>query len=450
MRPTSPSPHHRRFAVIGLALLALAACEATDVNGSVEDVNETGGIATTGGGNPYDRQHPGEIGPDLSKADGNAYVIPALLPQLEAPHIVVSLAGFTVELIDEATGFHKVYPTGVGALGSSGRSFTPVGEFTTGPDAEDRWFWMPRRYQPAYFDGLPFMRITARNSDGSQTYAFHGPITRTLQRGYVSHGCMRMQAADIVELYYIMREHPGAKVSIQAAKRLNADGTVVNVTPANQDPVAAYRAGVCADWAQGKGEAIEAGNHPSQVLCEGKATYTFTVGAGDRLTAQVNSSGPFRVEVEGQGGLDGANSKVTDARHAAAATLRFAEAGAVTIRVIGAPSVFNLTVEHAPFGAEPVNGWIGDACASSLACGSGTLACLTTLPGGLCTQACDRFCPDRAGAAGTFCVDLGFSDGGRCAAICTDGSTCRDGYACQAMPRFNEPGVTRSVCVPTR
>ena len=89
-------------------------------------------------------------------------------------------------------------------------------------------------------------------------------------------------------------------------------------------------------------------------------------------------------------------------------------------------------------------------CGASLECGEGELSCLADLPGGLCTDACERFCPDRAGAAGTFCVDLGFSDGGRCVATCGSDADCRDGYACQSMPRYNEAAVSRSVCVPTR
>jgi hypothetical protein len=78
------------------------------------------------------------------------------------------------------------------------------------------------------------------------------------------------------------------------------------------------------------------------------------------------------------------------------------------------------------------------------------MSCLSDLPGGLCTQACERFCPDRDGAAGTFCVDLGFEDGGRCVATCDDNVQCRDGYACTEMPRYKEEGVVKSVCVPTR
>ncbi|MEZ4475198.1 MAG: L,D-transpeptidase [bacterium] len=430
--------------------LGLAACDATDVTAPGDDVNATGGVATTGGGNPYDQEHPGEVGPDLSKADGNAYVVPALLPVLEDPRIVVSLAGFTVELIDDATGFHKVYPTGVGALGSNGRSFTPVGEFTTHPDADDGWFWTPRRYQPSYFAGLPFMRITARNSAGNQTYGFHGPITETLRRGYVSHGCMRMAPDDIIELFYIMREHPGAKVKIQSEKRRDANGRVVDVTPADRDPVAAYRAQVCEAWEKGKGEVIEPGTLGDQVLCRGEATYTVAVGAGDRIAARVDAAGPFRLEIEGQGALEGADATVKNLRFGAETSVRFPEAGQVTVRVIGDPTIFTLALDHTPFGATTVDGWIGEGCTSASQCGEGGLACLADLPGGLCTDACDRFCPDRAGAAATFCVDLGFSDGGRCVAQCAGAADCREGYACQTMPRFNEPAVSRSVCVPIR
>ncbi|MCA9548305.1 MAG: L,D-transpeptidase, partial [Myxococcales bacterium] len=274
--------------MIWLGLIATACDDtATEVPAAREDVGETGGVATTGGGNPYDRDHPGEIGPDLSKADGNAYVVPSLLPPLEDPEIIVSLEGLTVELIDTATGFHKVYPTGVGARGRDGKSYTPVGRFRTHPDPRNTWFWYPRRYQPEYFDGLPFMRIDARNHEGAQTYGLHGPITHPLQRGFVSHGCMRMQAEDIVEVFYIMRQHPGARVTIQEAKRRWPDGRVIDVTPAADDPVAAWRAEVCESVRTGRGEALSQGTYADRVLCRGEARYTVPVGRGDLLTARV-------------------------------------------------------------------------------------------------------------------------------------------------------------------
>ena len=76
--------------------------------------------------------------------------------------------------------------------------------------------------------------------------------------------------------------------------------------------------------------------------------------------------------------------------------------------------------------------------------------CQAELPGGLCTEVCDRFCPDQAGFPSTFCVDLGFADGGRCVSRCAGNADCRDGYACTLMPRNGDPATERSVCVPVR
>lgn len=439
----------RSFAfAAGVCGLALAGCDATETAGPV-DSNETGGVATEGGGNPFDQVNPAEVGPDLSKSDGNAYVAPTLLPPLEDPRIRVSLAGFSVELIDDATGFHKVYPTGVGALGRSGRSFTPVGEFTTHPDADNTWFWYARRYRPAYFDGLPFMRITAQNSRGNQTYGFHGPITSTLQRGYVSHGCMRMQGPDIVELFTIMRQHPGARVSIQAEKAYTEDGELIDVTPAELDPVVAWREAVCDEQESGRGEVLPEGAHSGQILCDGSAEYGVAVERGDFVQIVIEGTAPITGALAAGEALEEGESTVEGGRYTLTLSMRVADAGTATVTIEGAPSTFDLTITTAGLGEPvPADGWIGDGCLAAIECGE--RACLPDLPGGLCTEACERFCPDRAGAAGTFCVDLGFDDGGRCVATCDDDSQCRDGYACTVMPRYNEGATTRGVCVPVR
>ena len=75
------------------------------------------------------------------------YVVPDL-PTLVSPEVIVSLRGLTVHLFDRETGFSRVYPTGVGAVGANGKSVTPVGHFKTGPDTSDRWFYMTTRRYP--------------------------------------------------------------------------------------------------------------------------------------------------------------------------------------------------------------------------------------------------------------------------------------------------------------
>lgn len=128
------------------------------------------------------------------------------------------------------------------------RIVTPTGHFATGPNAADSWWYVARRTVPDYFAGLPFLRLTAQNSDGANTYALHGPITEQLIRGYVSHGCVRMRADDVIHLFWMAKQHPAMPVTIQREVELDARGRKVDVgrTPALWAPDAtiAYGASV--------------------------------------------------------------------------------------------------------------------------------------------------------------------------------------------------------------
>jgi hypothetical protein len=158
------------------------------------------------------------------------YEVPEDLPTLVAPEIIVSLSKQTVHLFDRATGVSRVYPTGVGVRSSStGRSITPTGHYATSPDTSDGWYYAPARWSPEYFEGYPFLRLDIENSEGAHTYGLHGPITNPLQRGFVSHGCMRMEKSDIVELFYMVKDHPSTPVTIQEEPELDASGAVVDV-----------------------------------------------------------------------------------------------------------------------------------------------------------------------------------------------------------------------------
>lgn len=171
---------------------------------------------------------------DDGKADVPRYAIPTDLPNLVAPEVIVSLDGLTVHLFDRATGFSRVYPAGVGVKGSSGKSITPTGHFQTGADTSDLWWYVARRTNPEYFGGFPFLRLTAKNSDGANTYALHGPVTATLTRGYVSHGCVRMRGDDVVHVFWLVKGHASTPVTIQKEVERDANGKKVDVgvTPA--------------------------------------------------------------------------------------------------------------------------------------------------------------------------------------------------------------------------
>ena len=167
---------------------------------------------------------------DDPKSDAPRYAIPTNLPTLVAPEIIVSLDGLTVHLFDRETGFSEIYPTGVGMKDSRGKSITPTGHFATALDITDSWYYVARRTNPEYFGGFPFLRLTgARNSDGAETYGLHGPITETLVRGYVSHGCARMRSQDIIRLFWLVKTHPTTPVTIQREVERDPSGKLVDV-----------------------------------------------------------------------------------------------------------------------------------------------------------------------------------------------------------------------------
>ena len=100
-----------------------------------------------------------------------------------------------------------------------------------------------------------------------------------------------------------------------------------------------------------------------------------------------------------------------------------------------------------PPSPHPHDGWIGGSCSEDSTCGGAT--CLADLTDGLCTEVCESTCPDRAGRAVTFCVDLGLEDGGRCVARCGSDYECRQGYSCQPTERYSDSNVVRGVCLPS-
>ncbi len=216
----------RSFIVTLVAAAALTAC----LDAPPDSVDPEDGTGYEG----VDEDNDPTTVMDDGKSDLPRYAIPSNLPELVNPEIIVSLDGLSVHMFDRATGFSEVYPGGVGQKGSSGRSITPTGHFQTGADTNDTWWYVARRTNPEYFGGFPFLRLTAKNSDGANTYALHGPITENLIRGYVSHGCVRMRPADVIRIFWIMKKHPSASVTIQKEVEKDARGKRVDVgmTPA--------------------------------------------------------------------------------------------------------------------------------------------------------------------------------------------------------------------------
>jgi hypothetical protein len=154
--------------------------------------------------------------------------------------ITVSLKGLTVHAVCDEEDFDKVYPVGVGVKGKNGKSVTPTSDskdkefFLTWPDISNKWYYIKKRFDPAYFGGFPFLRLNIENDKRQHTYGFHGPITKdshekwVLHRGYVSHGCMRMREQDVIELYDIAVRYPGARVYIIDDYEFYPDGSIVD------------------------------------------------------------------------------------------------------------------------------------------------------------------------------------------------------------------------------
>jgi hypothetical protein len=172
------------------------------------------------------------------------------LPALTRPEIIISLDGLTLHLRDRAGGYDRVFPIGPGAL-ENGRSLTPTsdtapgGVFYTGSNttetADSGWsYYYPcriwhddRGVRTPVFAGLPFIRLAGPPTAG---YGIHGPIDNftapnggNLRRGFVSHGCTRMSAEDIVEVFARIRGRARTPVKIQQAVERANDGSAIDV-----------------------------------------------------------------------------------------------------------------------------------------------------------------------------------------------------------------------------
>lgn len=106
--------------------------------------------------------------------------------------------------------------------------------------------------------------------------------------------------------------------------------------------------------------------------------------------------------------------------------------------------------------------WIGGVCTTSSACPSNQGVCLKQLWGGMCSQLCQRRCPQRRNKLSTYCVQLesirrnyphlpSFRFG-LCLVACDKRTFpktgCRVGTTCKIMPLRKRRGQYHQVCVP--
>jgi len=427
--------------------LALPACSEAPVDESPTD------YADLGLGAVEEMKDDGNWG-----AATTCKAIPALTP-LRDPMIVISLDGLTLHLVDRQGTYDKVFAIGPGAI-DKGKSLTPVStglpsglyytrtEMPKGVDgptpSRQVWSWNyscrmwwkdDQGRQIPVFAGLPFIRLEGPPSLG---YGIHGPIDRftqanggTLRRGYVSHGCIRMESADLVEVYALIQ---GKKtpVRVQQAIERREDDRAVDLTAkwigseCQGDADCNFNGGFC---------------HPNaysgRSFCSTRCTLTCADRAGYPSTFCVaDASAPNT-------GMCVAKSVPVDNT-----CRRYDHFKTKTgVARFGQPTV------KADVCLPGTEGWMGDRCLASTECTGGACAPVNADEGaaGICTQACSRSCPDQASYAGTFCVtasdESGLADG-MCVATCTSNDDCSLGATCEIEPRNGQASVSKKVCLP--
>ena len=387
-----------------------------------------------------------------TKADGNGWgsaldckAIPDL-PPLVAPKITISLDGLTLHLTDAATGYDKVFPIGPGRVDQDetdpeygeSLSYRPLidhgtADFAITPAmsvACKTWWTDPETHAKSpVFAGLPFM-------SWSGNYAIHGPIDNfrapnggTLRRGYVSHGCVRMEAADILEIY--ARIHTVAKtpVHVQREPERLPDGSVVDIATTwvgsrcTADSECSFAGGYCAtNPVSGAGFCSA---HCTST-CADKNGYPTTFCAADPANPDTGMCVPRALDQD-------------------FGCRPYGDMAPQTVTRFNQPAVSaRVCLPKSP-------GWIGAHCASSSDCGMG-LSCAgaTALTPGVCTQSCTALCPDEPGFAETTCVAApSLAPGGTCLRRCTaasNASECAADQTCTTLPHLM--AGTRAVCLP--
>ncbi len=409
--------------------LALTACASDDV-ADIEDAEPDLGL--------------GDLSEADSKADGNwgaalTCKTPPDLPPLPSPEIIVSLDGLTVHLVDRTTGFDKVFPAGVGAHDTDPTSLTygeslsyfPVARYGT-----QHFAIKPSTIQPCktwwtdpdtgerlpVFAGLPFLSF-------SGNYAIHGPIDNyraanggNLRRGYVSHGCIRMAGADVLELYARIKGVASVPVRVQREPERTATARVDIPqrwigAECTADRDCDYAGGFC-----------KQNPYAQRGFCSARCTSTCADRAGQPTT--------FCVADPAGGGMCVARESALNAGCRPYDHM----VPAVRSRPTNASATARVCVPGS-------RGWIGDRCLAGSDCAGGT-----TCNRGICTASCTRFCPDQPGYADTFCAaEPSFGSAGTCLRTCTplaSAPECPANHTCVARPRIGQPSAVKYVCVP--
>ncbi len=401
---------------------------------------------------------------DDLKADGawgsalTCKAIPDLEP-LKRPEIVVSLDGLTLRLRDAEGDFDKVYPIGPGKI-EGGKSLTPTSlgrpgqvyylrmdqktvQETSNPNKAvfgmnySCKIWWPdpdKGKKIPVFAGLPFIRLEGAPTLG---YAIHGPIDSytipsggKLTRGFVSHGCIRMEAADVVELFALTQ---GSKVPVRIQQSVERDalGKAVDIpqrwllSECTKDEECNFPGGFC-----------KMNEYGSAGFCTAACTKYCSLDKFGYPTS-------FCV-ADPEDDASGICILKSTATNNSCRRFPGFELWAGTPR-FSDPSV------KADVCLPGSSGWVGAPCFSDLDCALSGGNCHEADLGegrpGFCTVSCSKYCSDLAGFPTTFCVDAG-SGSGECVQKCVLQDDCPAGYACTPdVPRFGQSTPTSSVCM---
>ena len=430
----------RFFAVLSL----LAAC--ADDGQPVEDTEEPAGDLPVGDLSADDMKADGEWGAAL-----DCKPVPDL-PPLANPKITLSIDGLTLRLTDATTGFDKVYPVGPGQIETdpeSGEFGESLSYYPIAATGRQDFQITPSSIQPCktwwtdkatgekrpVFAGLPFMSFYG-------PYAIHGPVDNfratnggSLRRGYVSHGCFRMEAADVLEVYARIKGVAKVPVRLQREPERLPERAKVDVenkwigAACETDSECGYANGFCAK-----------NRYSTTGFCSARCTSTCADRKGYPTTFCVaNPDAPGTGMCVAKMQSENYECRPYDHFGVAPATARFG-------------NVYKTADVCMP----KSRGWVGDHCFTDTDCGTGT-SCrgATDTAPGVCTMACDRYCADQPGYADTFCTNVPSlsvdAAKGSCLRQCTPGSNaseCPVDMECQPMARNGQATVVRNVCVP--
>ena len=364
-------------------------------------------------------------------------------PAMVDPLITISLNGLTIEVKDRASNFSKVYPVGVGSINDVGGQSTSDESLTMFPvhvtkgndftiktatiDSCRKWWTDPDTGKKSpVFAGLPFIRFYG-------AYGIHGPITNftaenggNLKRGYVSHGCVRMEAADVAELWAYIKDTPEVPVRLQKAVQRRNDGTAVDIpqkwllSECQVDSDCNYEGGLC------KTNALS-GRKFCTAACSRYCDY-------DKFGYPTT----FCIDDPDDSSTGYCTYKSSAFDNACRRFDHFQQERNV--------SRFGESYKKATVCKPGSTGWVGDLCFDGPDCQSG-LRCEQEPGGGIgfCTQDCSLYCPDLAGHASTYCVE------GQCRARCDledNNASCANGFSCSDQPRFNAPQTVKAACMP--